>query len=64
MDNTNPTPDNIEGSLTTLEETSLGAIAKGGTRPIVEMIDYSETPRKKGLVIMNTPSVRAMVPGQ
>jgi altronate dehydratase large subunit len=56
MRGTNPTPDNIEGGLTTLEEKSLGAIAKGGTRPIVEVIDYSETPTKKGLVVMNTPS--------
>ena len=42
MRGTNPTPDNIEGGLTTLEEKSLGAIAKGGTRPIVEVTDYSE----------------------
>jgi altronate dehydratase large subunit len=56
MRGTNPTPDNIEGGLTTLEEKSLGAIAKGGTRPIVEVIDYAQAPSKKGLVVMNTPS--------
>ena len=56
MRGTNPTPDNIEGGLTTLEEKSLGAIAKGGTRPIVEVTDYSEPPGKRGLVVMNTPS--------
>lgn len=56
MRGTNPTPDNIEGGLTTLEEKSLGAIAKGGSRPIVEVIDYAEPPTKRGLVIMNTPS--------
>ncbi len=56
MRGTNPTPDNIEGGLTTLEEKSLGAIAKGGTRPIVEVIEYSESPTKHGLVVMNTPS--------
>ena len=56
MRGTNPTPDNIEGGLTTLEEKSLGAIAKGGTRPIVEVIEYSEPPSRQGLVIMNTPS--------
>ena len=56
MRGTNPTPDNIEGGLTTLEEKSLGAIAKGGTRPIVEVIEYSESPSRQGLVIMNTPS--------
>ena len=56
MRGTNPTPDNIAGGLTTLEEKSLGAIAKGGTRPIVEVIDYAEAPTRRGLVIMNTPS--------
>ena len=34
----------------------LGAIAKGGSRPIVEVVDYAEAPSKRGLVIMNTPS--------
>lgn len=52
----NPTPDNIAGGLTTLEEKSLGAIAKGGTRPIVETMEYAEAPTRQGLVIMNTPS--------
>ncbi len=56
MRGTNPTLDNIEGGLTTLEEKSLGAIAKGGSRPIVEVVDYAEAPSKRGLVIMNTPS--------
>ena len=56
MRGTNPTPDNIAGGLTTLEEKSLGAIVKGGTRPIVEVVEYSEQPTKRGLVIMNTPS--------
>ena len=56
MRGTNPTPDNIEGGLTTLEEKSLGAIAKGGSRPIVEVVDYAKAPSKRGLVIMNTPS--------
>ena len=56
MRGTNPTPDNIEGGLTTLEEKSLGAIAKGGTRPIVEVIDYSTNASERGLVVMDTPS--------
>ncbi|MGI9425274.1 MAG: UxaA family hydrolase, partial [Hyphomicrobiaceae bacterium] len=56
MRGTNPTADNIDGGLTTLEEKSLGAIVKGGSRPIVEVIEYAELPSKRGLVVMNTPS--------
>jgi altronate dehydratase large subunit len=56
MQKTNPTPDNIAGGLTTLEEKSLGAIAKGGTRPITQTLEYADQPTKKGLVVMNTPS--------
>lgn len=52
----NPTPDNIRGGLTTLEEKSLGAIIKGGTRPVMEVIDYADRPSRRGLVVMNTPS--------
>lgn len=56
MRGTNPTLDNIAGGLTTLEEKSLGAISKGGSRPIQAVVEYGETPVKKGLVIMHTPS--------
>jgi len=56
MAKTNPTPDNKAGGLTTLEEKSLGAIAKGGTRPIMQVLEYAEQPCQKGLVVMNTPS--------
>jgi altronate dehydratase large subunit len=56
MRGTNPTADNMAGGLSTLEEKSLGAIVKGGTRPIVEVVDYADRPTRQGLVIMNTPS--------
>jgi len=56
MRGTNPTPDNINGGLSTLEEKSLGAIEKGGSRPVVEVIEYADEPTQQGLVIMNTPS--------
>jgi len=56
LQKTNPSPDNMAGGLTTLEEKSLGAIAKGGTRPIMETLEYADQPGKKGLVVMNTPS--------
>ncbi|WP_240377375.1 UxaA family hydrolase [Bacillus piscicola] len=52
----NPSPDNKAGGLTTLEEKSLGAIIKGGTSPLVEVLDYAETPTKSGFYVMDTPS--------
>jgi altronate dehydratase large subunit len=51
-----PGPGNIEAGLTTLAEKSLGAIRKGGTTPIVEVVDYAQRPSKKGLVIMDGPA--------
>ncbi|MBI4180939.1 MAG: UxaA family hydrolase [Chloroflexi bacterium] len=52
---TNPTPGNIRAGITTIEEKSLGAVAKGGTSQINQIIDYAEVPNQKGLVIMDTP---------
>jgi altronate dehydratase large subunit len=51
----NPSPGNIRGGLSSLEEKSLGAANKAGTRALQEVIDYAETPTKKGLVWMDTP---------
>ena len=51
-----PSPGNIEGGLTTLEEKSLGAILKGGTTPIVQVVKYAEKPIQKGVVIMDGPA--------
>lgn len=63
-----PTPGNIAGGLTTVEEKSLGAIAKGGSTIIQEAIPYAYRPTRRGLVVMDTPgndpeSVTAMVAG-
>jgi altronate dehydratase large subunit len=51
-----PGPGNIEAGLTTLAEKSLGAIRKGGTTPIVEVVEYAERPSRKGLAIMDGPA--------
>ncbi|MCK3747428.1 UxaA family hydrolase [Clostridioides difficile] len=64
----NPSPGNIAGGLTSLEEKSLGCIHKGGHRQISEVYDYAKQIDKKGLVIMDTPgndasSVAGMVAG-
>ncbi len=50
-----PSPGNKAGGITTLEEKSLGCIHKGGTKPIVEVVDYACRPTRKGLVYMDTP---------
>ncbi len=51
----NPTPGNIAGGITTIEEKSLGCIYKGGTKPLEEVVGYAYAPAKKGLVLMDTP---------
>jgi altronate dehydratase large subunit len=51
----NPSPGNIEGGLSSLEEKSLGASNKAGSRPLQEVIDYAQNPSKNGLVWMDTP---------
>ncbi|MDI3530023.1 MAG: altronate dehydratase large subunit [Thermoanaerobacter sp.] len=64
----NPSPGNIKGGLSTLEEKALGGIRKGGTSSINEVVRYGEIPENKGLIIMDTPgydieSVTGMVAG-
>ena len=45
----NPIPANIAGGISTLEEKSLGAIAKSGSTPIQGVLEYGERPPRKGL---------------
>lgn len=47
-------PGNFAGGLTTIEEKSLGAFAKGGTRPIQGVIKVAEPPPASGLWIMDS----------
>jgi altronate dehydratase large subunit len=63
-----PTPGNIAGGLTTIEEKSLGAITKGGSTVVQEFLPYACRPTQRGLVVMDTPgndteSVTGMVAG-
>lgn len=51
----NPSPGNIEGGLSSIEEKSLGCVHKAGTKPLVDVIDYAEKITEKGLVYMDTP---------
>jgi altronate dehydratase large subunit len=50
-----PTPGNIAGGLTTIEEKSVGAVQKGGSTPLNEVIGYAERAGTRGLVLMDTP---------
>ena len=52
----NPSPGNKAGGLTTLEEKSLGAIQKGGSAIINEVIDYGlRASTSKGLTLLQSP---------
>lgn len=53
INGTNPAPDNIKGGLSTIEEKALGAVEKGGSRPIQDLITYGQKPTKPGLTLMD-----------
>ena len=53
--NNNPSPGNKEGGLTTIYEKSLGAIAKGGSTALVDVVPYAARVNAQGLVVMDTP---------
>jgi altronate dehydratase large subunit len=50
-----PTPGNIKGGLSTIEEKSLGTISKSGKASIQGVLTYSEKPKGKGLWLMVEP---------
>jgi len=52
----NPGPTNIAAGLSTIEEKSLGAIAKGGNSPIRGVIGIAERPPGPGLFVMDAPA--------
>jgi len=66
---TQPSPGNIRGGLTTIEEKSLGATHKAGERTRLEdVVSYAARVTKPGLTVMDTPgldveSVTGMVGG-
>jgi altronate dehydratase large subunit len=66
---TQPSPGNIRGGLTTIEEKSLGAAHKGGEQsPLEDVVPYAGRITRRGLTVMDTPgldveSVTGMVGG-
>lgn len=56
-----PTPGNIRGGITTIEEKSLGAICKSGSMPIDGVLEYGETLPGKGLFVLDSPGREAEI---
>lgn len=53
---TNPSRTNIEGGLSTIEEKSLGAVAKIGVGEIAGIVAYGERPAAPGRYLMDAPA--------
>ena len=51
----NPSPGNIKDGLITDAIKSAGAAKKGGTSPVVDVLDYTEIAKKPGLNLVCTP---------
>ena len=51
----NPSPGNKAGGITTLEDKSCGCVQKGGNAQIVDVLEYAEPVRKKGLNLLSGP---------
>lgn len=52
---TQPSPGNIAGGLTTIEEKSLGGVCKIGTLPIQDVLDFAQPAKTPGVSFMDTP---------
>jgi altronate hydrolase len=51
----NPSPGNIEGGVTTLEEKSLGAVQKAGRGQVTQVLRYGERSKRHGVVLLEAP---------
>ena len=51
----NPSQQNINDGLSSLEEKALGAISKAGSTPLREVVAYGERPEGKGLFFIDSP---------
>lgn len=51
----NPSPGNKEGGITTLEDKSLGCVQKGGTAPVNDVLSYGHPVCEKGLNLLQGP---------
>jgi altronate hydrolase len=51
----NPSPGNIAGGITTLEEKSLGAVQKGGRSAVSQVLLYGHRAARPGLALLEAP---------
>ncbi|RYD54361.1 MAG: altronate dehydratase, partial [Sphingomonadales bacterium] len=51
----NPSPGNIAGGITTLEEKSLGAVQKAGHATVTDVLRYGERAARRGLTLLEAP---------
>ncbi|MCR5594420.1 MAG: altronate dehydratase family protein [Lachnospiraceae bacterium] len=51
----NPSPGNKAGGITTLEDKSCGCVQKGGSAPVVDVLEYAEPVVSKGLTLLSGP---------
>ena len=51
----NPSPGNIEGGVTTLEEKSLGAVQKAGRGQVTQVLRYGQQSDRKGVILLEAP---------
>jgi altronate hydrolase len=51
----NPSPGNIAGGITTLEEKSLGAVQKAGKAPLADVVEYGGVASKPGVTLLEAP---------
>lgn len=51
----NPSPGNKAGGITTLEDKSCGCVQKGGTAPVVDVLEYGNHVKHKGLTLLSGP---------
>ncbi|MDN3020037.1 UxaA family hydrolase [Paenibacillus sp. BSR1-1] len=51
----NPSPGNIEGGLSSIEEKSLGCISKAGSAPLQDVIDFADEIPASGYYFMDSP---------
>lgn len=51
----NPSPGNIAGGITTLEDKSNGCVQKAGTSTVTDVLKYGERIKQSGLNLLSTP---------